>query len=224
MGIHSEGVFLRKTMGIEEMKERLIGIVLERSFKYSDNPPFTLVSGLKSNYYFNCKPTTLDPEGMNLIGELIFAMLADSEVTAAGGLTLGADPIANALSVISFQRGRPIKSFIVRKDVKDHGVINAVEGNVRPGEQVAIIDDVITTGGSTITAIERARQKGLAVERVIALIDREEGGRENILAHVQRVDSVLTRTEIMARYRGKQEEQHRVKISRRPDGITYGYR
>jgi orotate phosphoribosyltransferase len=198
-----EKVFRRKMMDIQEMKERLIEIVLERSFKYSDNPPFTLVSGLKSNYYFNCKPTTLDPEGMNLIGELIFAMLADSEVTAAGGLTLGADPIANALSVISFQRGRPIKSFIVRKDVKDHGIINAVEGNVRPGEQVAIIDDVITTGGSTITAIERAQQKGLAVERVIALIDREEGGRENILVHAPRVDAVLTRTEIMARYRRK---------------------
>jgi orotate phosphoribosyltransferase len=91
----------------------------------------------------------------------------------------------------------------VRKDVKDHGVINAVEGNVLPGEQVAIIDDVITTGGSTITAIERARQKGLVVERVIAFIDREEGGRENILIHVPRVDAVLTRTEIMARYRGK---------------------
>ena len=194
-------------MGIEEMKERLIEIVLERSFKYSDNPPFTLVSGLKSNYYFNCKPTTLDPEGMNLIGEIVFTMLADSGVTAAGGLTLGADPIANALSVISFQRGRPIKSFIVRKDVKDHGVINAVEGNVRPGEQVAIIDDVITTGGSTITAIERARERGLVVERVIVFIDREEGGKENILVHAPRVHAVLTRTEIMARYMKNQEAQ-----------------
>jgi orotate phosphoribosyltransferase len=207
MGMHSKESFRRKTMDIQEMKERLIGIILERSFKYSDNTPFTLVSGLKSNYYFNCKPTTLDPEGMNLIGELVFTMLADSGVTAAGGLTLGADPIANALSVISFQRGRPIKSFIVRKDVKDHGIKNAVEGNVRPGEQVAIIDDVITTGGSTITAIERARETGLVVERVITLIDREEGGKENILVHVERVDSVLTRTENMARYRGKQENQ-----------------
>ncbi|MBM4313829.1 MAG: orotate phosphoribosyltransferase [Deltaproteobacteria bacterium] len=199
------------------MKERLIEIVLERSFKYSDNPPFTLVSGLKSNYYFNCKPTTLDPEGMNLIGELVFCMLADSAVTAAGGLTLGADPIANALSVISFQRGMPIKSFIVRKDVKDHGVINAVEGNVRPGERVAIIDDVITTGGSTITAIDRARQKGLVVERVIVLIDREEGGKENILVHTPRVDAVLTRTEIMARYQAKQAAGEKGKPSGKDD-------
>ncbi|MBP9649284.1 MAG: orotate phosphoribosyltransferase, partial [Syntrophaceae bacterium] len=99
-------------------KKRLGKIILERSFKYSDNPPFTLASGRQSNFYFNCKPTTLDPEGMNLIGEIVFDMLKDAPVTAAGGLTLGADPIANALAVISFQRGKPIKSFIVRKDVK----------------------------------------------------------------------------------------------------------
>jgi orotate phosphoribosyltransferase len=195
-------------MGIQEMKERLIGMILERSFKYSDNPPFTLVSGRKSNYFFNCKPTTLDPEGMNLIGALVFDMLADSPVTAAGGLTLGADPIANALSVISFQKGRPIKSFIVRKDVKDHGLKDVIAGNVQPGEKVAILDDVITTGGSTITAIERAREEGLIIDRVIALIDREEGGRENIMAHVRQVDAVLTRTEIMARYRGKSSDQY----------------
>jgi orotate phosphoribosyltransferase len=190
-------------MEIREMRERLIGIILERSFKYSDNPPFTLVSGRKSNYYFNCKPTTLDPEGMNLIGELLFDMLSGADVAAAGGLTLGADPLANALSVISFQKGRPIKSFIVRKDLKDHGTKSPVEGNVAAGEKVAILDDVITTGGSTIAAIERAREAGLVIDRVIALIDREEGGRENIEAHVPRVDAVLTRTEIMARYAGK---------------------
>jgi orotate phosphoribosyltransferase len=191
-------------MDIGKAKERLIEIILERSFKYSDDPPFTLVSGRKSNYYFNCKPTTLDPEAMNLIGELVFAMLAESDVTAAGGLTLGADPIANALSVISFQKGKPIRSFIVRKDTKEHGMKKGVEGDVRPGDKVAILDDVITTGGSTIAAIVRAREAGLVIDRVIALIDREEeNGRENIAAHVARVDAVLTRTEIMCRYRGE---------------------
>ena len=184
-------------MTIDKMKKRLAEIILGRSFKYSDNPPFTLASGRKSNYYFNCKPTTLDPEGMNLIGTIIFDMLKDSDITAAGGLTLGADPIANALSVISYQKGKPIKSFIVRKDVKDHGTKSAIEGNVRAGEKVAIIDDVITTGVSTITAIEQARKEGLSVQRVITLIDREEGGRENILQHIDNIDSVLTRTEIM---------------------------
>jgi orotate phosphoribosyltransferase len=184
-------------MTIDEMKERLGEIIIAQSFKYSDNPPFTLASGKKSNYYFNCKPTTLDPEGMNLIGTLLFNMLKDSEITAAGGLTLGADPIANALSVISYQKGKPIKSFIVRKDAKDHGTKSSIEGNIRPGEKVVIIDDVITTGGSTITAIEKAREAGLIVEGVITLIDREEGGKENILRHVNSVKSILTRTEIM---------------------------
>jgi orotate phosphoribosyltransferase len=184
-------------MTINKMKERLGEIILDRSFKYSEDSSFTLASGKKSNFYFNCKPTTLDPEGMNLIGAIIFDMLKDTDITAAGGLTLGADPIANALSVISYQKGKPIKSFIVRKDIKDHGTKSSIEGNVRQGEKVAIIDDVITTGGSTITAIEQARKAGLNIEIVITLIDREEGGRENILQHVDNIKSILTRTEVM---------------------------
>ena len=188
-------------MGNHKMKERLAEIVIERSFRYRDDPPFTLASGKTSNFYFNCKPTALDPEGMNLIGNIIFDMLEDSEITATGGLTLGADPIANALSVISYQRGKPIKSFIVRKDVKEHGTKGRIEGDVKKGEKVAILDDVITTGGSTIIAIERAREAGLEIDRVIALIDREEGGRENIEKYVKRVDSVFTRTDIMKLYK-----------------------
>ncbi|MDO9584981.1 MAG: orotate phosphoribosyltransferase, partial [Syntrophales bacterium] len=131
---------------LQEMKKRLAEIIMEKSFRYSENPPFTLASGRTSNYYFNCKPTTLDPEGMNLIGMILFDMLSDADVSAVGGLTLGADPIANALSLISYQQGKPIKSFIIRKEVKEHGTKSAVEGDVLPGERVAIIDDVITTG------------------------------------------------------------------------------
>ncbi len=187
----------------DKMKKRLAEIILERSFRYSEDPPFTLSSGRKSPFYFDCKPTTLDPEGMNLIGRLVFDMLKDSPVTAAGGLTLGADPIANALSLISYQGGRPIKSFIVRKDAKGHGTKNRIEGNVKAGEQVAVIDDVVTTGASTITAIESAREAGLLVERAVVLIDREEGGMENIKALLDRVDTVLKRSEIMALYRKK---------------------
>ena len=99
-------------MTIEEYKEHLGQIILARSFKYSDNPPFTLASGRLSNFYFNCKPTTLDPEGMNLIGIIVFDMVKGYDITAAGGLTLGADPIANALALISFQKGKPILSLI----------------------------------------------------------------------------------------------------------------
>jgi len=187
-------------MTFAQRKARLIEIIIAKSFQYRDHPPFTLASGKTSNYYFNCKPTTLDPEGMNLIGEMLFEMLADTDVTAAGGLTLGADALANALAVISYQHGRPIKAFIVRKDVKDHGTKSALEGDVKAGEKVVILDDVITTGGSTLTALERAEAAGLIVARVIALIDREEGGKENILARIPRVDAVVTRSEIMAVY------------------------
>jgi orotate phosphoribosyltransferase len=194
-------------MQLEGIRKRLAEIILERSFQYREDPPFTLASGKTSPYYFNCKTTTLDPEGMNLIGRILFSMLAGSSITAAGGLTLGADPIANALAVISYQEGKPIKAFIVRKDVKRHGTKSAVEGNVMPGENVAILDDVITTGGSTITAIERAREVGLIVDRVIALIDREEGGRENILEHAGHVESILNRTELMVLYRKRELDQ-----------------
>ena len=190
---------------MDKMKKRLAEIIVERSFKYSDDPPFTLTSGRRSNFYFDCKPTTLDPEGMNLIGNIIFDMLEDSEVTAAGGMTLGADPIANALSLISYQRGNPVKSFIVRKDVKGHGTKSKMEGNVRPGEKVVIIDDVITTGASTITAIERAQEEGLVIDRVIVLIDREEGALENIEKYIKRVDSILTRTDIMKIYENERK-------------------
>ncbi len=117
-------------MNIDEMKRRLAEIILERSFQYRDNPPFTLASGKTSTYYFNCKTTTMDPEGMHLIGDILFEMLIDEDITAAGGLTLGADPMANALSLISYQKGRPIKSFVVRKDVKDHGT----KKGDRPGQ------------------------------------------------------------------------------------------
>jgi orotate phosphoribosyltransferase len=185
----------------DEMKHRLAEIILERSFQYRDNPPFTLASGKTSNYYFNCKTTTMDPEGMYLIGNILFEMLSDADVTAAGGLTLGADPIANALSLVSYQKKKPIKSFVVRKDAKNHGTKSGIEGNITPGERVAVIDDVITTGGSTITAIEIAREASLKVDRVIALVDREEGGRENIKKYVERVDAVLTRSEIMNLYK-----------------------
>jgi len=190
-----------------EMKIRLAEIIIRKSFQYRENPLFTLASGRTSNYYFNCKPTTLDPEGMNLIGNIIFDMLEDSKVTATGGLTLGADPIANAISVISYQRGRPIKSFIVRKEVKAHGTKNKIEGNVNKGERVAILDDVITTGGSTIAAIEKARDYGLVIDRVITLIDREEGGKENIEKYVSNVYPVFTRTEIMDLYGGKSSHE-----------------
>ncbi len=183
------------------MKERLIELVLEKAFKYSEEPVFKLVSGRMSNYYFNCKAVTLHPEGMHLIGNIIFEMIKDSEAKGIGGLTLGADPIADAVAYTSFLKGQPVEAFVVRKSAKSHGTMQWIEGNITGGDRVVIVDDVITTGKSTIEAINKAKEAGLHVVKVIALVDRQEGGRENIEALGHKVEAVVTREEVMALYK-----------------------
>jgi orotate phosphoribosyltransferase len=185
------------------MKERLIELVLEKAFKYSEEHVFKLVSGRMSNYYFNCKAVTLHPEGMHLIGNIIFEMVKDSDAKGIGGLTLGADPIAGAVAYTSFLKGRPFEAFIVRKSAKSHGTMQWIEGNITGGDRVVIVDDVITTGKSTIEAINKVKEAGLDVIKVIALVDRQEGGRENIEALGHRVEAVVTREEVMAIYKSK---------------------
>ncbi len=181
------------------MKEELIGILCEKSVKYSQEPAFRLVSGRMSRFYVNCKPTTLSPRGMFLAGHLVLKAIAGSGVSAVGGLTFGADPIAVATAFASEIEGRPVKAFSIRKSRKDHGIIRWIEGDVSPGEAVAVIDDVATTGGSTIKAIERAREEGLSVRRVVILVDRQEGGLDNIREHVADVTALITREELLTR-------------------------
>src|SRR4030042_5627491 len=166
---------------MEAWKKRLIALLLEKSFKYSDDPPFTLVSGRKSYYYFNCKPTMCNSEGKELIGRMIFELIKEQGIEVVGGLALGSVPISGAVSLISQLKGEPMDEFIVRKEVKNHGVPAKLEGDVKPGQKVAVFDDVITTGGSTITAIEAAKEFGLVVVKVVVIVDRQEGGREKIL-------------------------------------------
>lgn len=190
------------------MKERLIQMIYERAFKYSEEPVFRLVSGRMSNYYFNCKMVTLNPEGMYLIGNIIFEMLKDLKVNGIGGLTLGADPIADAVAYTSYLKGKPIEAFVVRKNAKSHGTMQWIEGNVKAGDNVVIVDDVITTGKSTIEAITRAKEAGLKIVKVIALVDRQEGGYENIMEQLKDIkvdyklaDVVVTRDDVMALYK-----------------------
>ncbi len=190
------------------LKDRLIELIIEKAFKYSEEPVFKLVSGRMSNYYFNCKAVTLHPEGMYLIGNLIFDLIKDMDIKGIGGLTLGADPIAYAVAYTSYLKGklgiesyRPIESFVVRKTPKPHGLMQWIEGNVKKGDRVAIVDDVITTGKSTIEAINRAKEAGLEIVKVIALIDRQEGGREAVETLGYKLDSIITREEVMELYR-----------------------
>ena len=181
-----------------------MALILRDAFQYAEEPRFRLVSGGVSRFYFNCKQVTLDPEGAHLVGNLVCAAVRGQGVAAVGGLTLGADPIAVATACASWLAGEPLQAFVVRKAQKDHGTGRRIEGKFAPGDRVVVVDDVITTGGSTIQAIEACREAGLLVVKAVVLVDRQEmNGRENILAQVPEVEALVTRDEIMERYRGK---------------------
>lgn len=183
---------------MEKMKNRLLEIILAKSFQYAEEPIFKLVSGGVSNFYFNCKPTMLDPEGKELIGRLIFTKIRDLDVAGIGGLELGSVPISSAVSLISQLEGQPIKEFIVRKEKKDHGIPAKVEGECVAGDKVVVVDDVITTGGSTIKAIEAVEKLGLKVSKVVVLVDRQElSGRQNIEKFCPNVEPLIQRSEVM---------------------------
>jgi len=155
-----------------------------------------------SQFYFNCKTVTLDPEGQVLIGNLVFDSLSSLKIKAIGGLTLGADPMASAVAYTSWLRKEPVQSFVVRKEIKEHGTGNLIEGKVNAGDRVVVLDDVITTGGSTLKAIAACRAAGLEVVKVVVLVDRQEmNGRENIQKEVAHVEALVTRDEIMSLYR-----------------------
>lgn len=180
------------------MKEELIRLLCEKSFKYTPEPTFKLVSGRMSRFYVNCKPTTLQPRGMYLVGHLMFDAISDLHPDGVGGLTFGADPIAMATAFASELKGAPINAFSIRKTKKDHGIAQWIEGDLAQGARVVVIDDVATTGGSTIKAIERAKENGLAVVRAMVLVDRQEGGLDNIRKHVPDTRALITRDELMA--------------------------
>ena len=183
------------------MKKELIDMLCQKSFKFSEEPTFKLVSGRMSQFYVNCKPVTLCARGIFLVGQLMFEAIKDEDVTAVGGLTFGADPIAVAAAFASEQNELPINAFSIRKTRKDHGIVRWIEGDIQPGERVAIIDDVATTGGSTIKAIERARSEGLDVIKAVVLVDRQEGGLDNIRQNVSNVSSIVTRDELVKRWK-----------------------
>ena len=162
----------------EDIIKSLLEVALERgALKYGD---FTLTSGKKSKYYFDGRLLSLDPEGSRLIAEALIPVLKSAEAEAIGGLTLGADPIVSAVALVSGLRGTGIPGFIVRKEEKGHGTGQSIEGPLRPGSRVVIIDDVCTTGGSLFQAIDAAEAAGCAVVKVAAVLDRKEGGSDEL--------------------------------------------
>ena len=178
---------------MRELKKRLAKILIERSYREGD---FTLASGRKSDYYFDCRQTALHPEGSWLIGTLFNELLADLDIKGIGGMTLGADPLISATTVISHEKGRPLAGLIVRKESKGHGTNQYVEGlsNFKPGDPVAMVEDVVTTGGSLLKACERVKDAGL---NVVAVLDRGEGGREAIEAAGYQLRALFTRPELV---------------------------
>lgn len=180
-------------------EESLAALLATHSVFYRPRKPFVLSSGKTSPFYFDCRRTTMLPEAMPLIGRLVFERIRGA-VDAVGGLTMGADPIACAVAYYSQGRGHPLAAFSVRKEAKSHGMQRWVEGAVRAKSRVAVVEDVVTTGDSTLRAIARCREEGFRVERVVALVDREEGGMEAIGAEVGavRASALFRRSEIDA--------------------------
>jgi orotate phosphoribosyltransferase len=177
-------------------KSRLIALLASRSTKRGQ---FTLASGKTSTVYVDARLTTMSPEGLSLIGSLGLASLRTSgwNIDAVGGLTLGADPIAYAISYASARSDKPLRAFTVRKETKSHGTGKLIEGPFSSGDRVAIVEDVITTGGSTLRAIQAVREEQGVVVGVLALVDREEGGREAIEATGVDVISMIRVSELI---------------------------
>jgi len=177
---------------------RLLELLAVRSAQRGD---FTLSSGRKSDLYVDCRLTTMDPEGLSLIGPLGLHAIAERgwHPDSVGGLTLGADPVSYAIAYASQLAGLPVRAFTVRKEAKTHGTGKLIEGPYRSGDQVVVTEDVITTGGSALRAVEAVRAAGGQVLGVLAVVDREEGGRQAIEAEGLAVTSLATARELLAR-------------------------
>jgi orotate phosphoribosyltransferase len=174
----------------------LVRLLAERSAKQGQ---FTLASGKQSNFYVDARLTTMSPEGLSIIGPLGLSTILERgwSVDAIGGLTLGADPISYSISYASAGSGHPLRAFTVRKETKNHGTGKLIEGPLRSGDHVVVIEDVITTGDSALRAIEAVRSAKGSVSGLMALVDREEGGRQAIERTGVKVVSLVTATQII---------------------------
>ena len=182
---------------LDRDRERLLELLRTHSFERRE---VILASGRPSDFYIDCKRTTLRAEGHWLVGRLLLDLILREApaARAVGGLTLGADPIASAVSMASWMAARPLEAFIVRKEAKGHGTRRWIEGPALPaGLPVVIVEDVVTTGGSGLLAAEKAREAGLDVLGIFALVDRQEGGREAVEAKGLRLFSLFDRKDFL---------------------------
>ncbi|ADW17482.1 orotate phosphoribosyltransferase [Desulfobulbus propionicus DSM 2032] len=184
-------------------RQRLKELLLEKSYRQGT---FTLTSGKTSDFYVDGKQTTLDAEGGYLCGRLLFQLIRQhpEPIMGVGGMTLGADPLVTAVSVVSYLEQSPLPAFIVRKEAKGHGTGNFIEGksNLVPGGLVALVEDVVTTGGTLLKVIERVENEGFRVGLVATIVDRQEGGAEVLAAKGYPLKAVFTREQLIGK--GKQ--------------------
>lgn len=160
-------------------RSALVALFRERALRFGD---FTLASGQKSSYYLDGKQITLHSRGLRLVAEGLLDLLADVEFEAFGGMSIGADPIVGGVLTVAGERGRDLDGFLVRKEAKGHGTNRYIEGPVRPGARVVIVDDVVTTGGSALQSVDRIVEYGCQVVQVVGVIDRKQGGGANFAA------------------------------------------
>jgi orotate phosphoribosyltransferase len=170
-------------------KAALMDLVRKLALQLGD---FTLASGKKSKFYLDCRKVTLDSAGANLIADGMLELMRGELPDAVGGMAIGADPITAAILTVAGRSGKSLRGFIVRKEAKQHGTGRDVEGPVQPGDEVIVVEDVVTTGGSSLAAIEKAEAFGLKVRGVMAIIDRLEGGREALAARGYSLETLLT--------------------------------
>jgi len=171
-------------------KQALIALVREKALKFGQ---FTLASGKKATYYLDGKQVTLDSAGARMVAEGLLDLIDTlGKPTAVGGMSIGADPITASVVVMADIRNMPLVGFMVRKEAKGHGTNQFIEGPVKPGDTAVIVEDVVTTGGSSIKAIERAEAFGLKIVGVLAIIDRMEGGAEAFTQRGYKFASLLT--------------------------------
>jgi orotate phosphoribosyltransferase len=189
---------LSSTSDLNTLRQDLLDLLCHLAYKEGD---FTLSSGQKSTYYINGKQVTLHPQGALATGRLLFATIP-TDTDAVAGLTLGADPIVSAVSIVSALENRGIPALIVRKEAKGHGTQAYIEGpTLNPGAKVVVLEDVVTTGQSAMKAVDRLRAAGYQVDRVISLVDRQQGGAEFYASQGLAFDAVFTISDLQARYR-----------------------
>lgn len=186
------------SIDLTSQRQLLLDLFCQLAYKEGN---FVLSSGQRSSYYINGKQVTLHPQGALAMGRLLLSQLP-IDTTAVAGLTLGADPIVSAVSIVSALENRPIPALIVRKESKGHGTMAYIEGPSLPaGAKVVVLEDVVTTGQSAMKAVERLREAGYSVEQVIALVDREQGGAEFYQSAKLKFDAVFSIQEIQERFR-----------------------